>query len=193
MRKQPFYWLCLILLSARAVFSQQTVNIWATDPNVRENFGVEKLKTALNVAGYKVTLNKSIAKNGYQIVVGLATDPTFQKLTLGQKVTLAASFSKESFELLKQPTSPLFIAGADASGALYGCLELAEQLKKNQRLPQQLSLKDQPEMVLRGTCIGVQKPVYLPGREVYEYPYTPETFPWLYDKMQWIRSLDMMV
>lgn len=193
MRKQPFYWLCLILFSVKAVFSQKTVNIWATDPNARVNFGVEKLKTALNVAGYQVTLNKSITKNSYQIVVGLATDPTFQKLTLGQKVTLAASSSKESFELLKQPTSPLFIAGADASGVLYGCLELAEQLKKNQRLPQQLSLKDQPEMVLRGTCIGVQKPVYLPGREVYEYPYTPETFPWLYDKAQWIRYLDMMV
>jgi hypothetical protein len=48
------------------------------------------------------------------------------------------------------------------------------------------------EMVLRGTCIGVQKPYYLPGRTVYEYPYTPETFPWLYDKALWIEYLDML-
>jgi hypothetical protein len=47
-------------------------------------------------------------------------------------------------------------------------------------------------MVLRGTCIGLQKPYYLPGRTVYEYPYTPETFPWFYDKSLWIEYLDML-
>ncbi|MEO6000094.1 MAG: glycosyl hydrolase family 28 protein [Chitinophagaceae bacterium] len=48
-------------------------------------------------------------------------------------------------------------------------------------------------MVLRGSCIGVQKPVYLPGRGVYEYPYTPQTFPWFYDKKRWLQYLDSMV
>ena len=48
-------------------------------------------------------------------------------------------------------------------------------------------------MVLRGTCIGMQKSTYLPGRDVYEYPYTPETFPWFYDKKLWIQYLDSMV
>jgi len=27
---------------------------------------------------------------------------------------------------------------------------------------------------------------------VYEYPYTPETFPWFYDKALWIKYLDML-
>jgi len=53
-------------------------------------------------------------------------------------------------------------------------------------------MSDRPEMVLRGTCIGMQKTTYLPGRGVYEYPYTPETFPWFYDKALWIRYLDML-
>jgi hypothetical protein len=59
--------------------------------------------------------------------------------------------------------------------------------------PHNWHFPDQPEMVLRGTCIGLQKPDYLPGHDVYEYPYTPETFPWLYDKSLWIKYLDMMV
>jgi len=42
-----------------------------------------------------------------------------------------------------------------------------------------------------GASIGVQKPVYLPDRHVYEY--TPETFPWFYDKAHWIKYLDSMV
>ncbi len=71
----------------------------------------------------------------------------------------------------------ILIAGADASGALYGCLELAEQVRRAKALPDAIDLRDRPQMVLRGTCIGVQKPYYLPGRTVYEYPYTPETFP----------------
>ena len=54
-------------------------------------------------------------------------------------------------------------------------------------------LKDGPEMVLRGACVGLQKMTYLPGHGVYEYPYTPESFPWFYDKEQWIKYLDMLV
>jgi hypothetical protein len=54
-------------------------------------------------------------------------------------------------------------------------------------------MTDAPEMVLRGSCIGLQKTEYLPGHTVYEYPYTPESFPWFYDKEQWIEYLDMLV
>ena len=58
-------------------------------------------------------------------------------------------------------------------------------------LPEKLT--DGPEMVLRGACVGLQKMTYLPGHGVYEYPYTPESFPWFYDKEQWIKYLDMLV
>lgn len=85
------------------------------------------------------------------------------------------------------------IEGSDETGLLYGCLEFASQLKKLKKYPKTLNITDAPEMVLRGACIGVQKPYYLPGRNVYEYPYTPETFPWFYDKKLWIQYLDSMV
>src|SRR5574344_1793304 len=48
------------------------------------------------------------------------------------------------------------------------------------------------QMKIRGACIGLQKPVYLPGHGVYEYPYTPENFPWFYDKGLWVKYLDML-
>ncbi len=86
-----------------------------------------------------------------------------------------------------------YIKGSDATGLMYGCLEFASQLKKLKTYPKELNISDAPEMVLRGACIGVQKPYYLPGRTVYEYPYTPETFPWFYDKKLWIQYLDSMV
>ena len=47
-------------------------------------------------------------------------------------------------------------------------------------------------MKMRGACVGLQKTVYLPGHRVYEYPYTPENFPWFYDRDLWIRYLDLL-
>ncbi|TAH00205.1 MAG: hypothetical protein EAZ16_14020 [Sphingobacteriales bacterium] len=85
------------------------------------------------------------------------------------------------------------IEGNDETGLLYGCLEYAAQLKKLKAYPKKLNISDAPEMVLRGQCIGLQKSSYLPGRNVYEYPYTPEIFPWFYNKKLWLQVLDSMV
>ena len=85
------------------------------------------------------------------------------------------------------------ITGNDETGILYACLELAERIDREKKFPDNWKIKDAPEMVLRGQCIGLQKPYYLPGRNVYEYPYTPETFPWFYNKQLWIQVLDSMV
>ena len=39
----------------------------------------------------------------------------------------------------------------------------------------------------------MQKTYILPGRKVYEYPYTPELFPWFYDRALWTEYLDFLV
>lgn len=98
----------------------------------------------------------------------------------------------ESFTI-KSSGNKIIISGSDETGVLYGCLELAERIKALKAVPKNLDIADAPEMVLRGQCIGLQKSTYLPGRNVYEYPYTPETFPWFYDKKLWLQVLDSMV
>ena len=103
-----------------------------------------------------------------------------------------AAGKKEGFSIVTK-NNTTNIKGSDASGLLYGCLEFAAQLKKLKAYPKTLNITDAPEMVLRGQCIGLQKSTYLPGRNVYEYPYTPETFPWFYDKKLWLQVLDSMV
>ena len=47
-------------------------------------------------------------------------------------------------------------------------------------------------MKLRGTCVAMQKTFIMPGRHVYEYPYTPDLFPWFYDKKLWTEYLDFL-
>ncbi|GAB3688818.1 hypothetical protein GCM10027592_04340 [Spirosoma flavus] len=169
-----------VLAQSNTKKGQRVVISLPSASHVRVTYGVEKLKRAVQEAGYSVIVNPQIPKktNDYQIYVSLSS---------------GKDLKKEGFSIRKDGQQPMLLNGNDPSGVLYGCLELAEQVKNAGKLPQTINLTDSPEMVLRGTCIGVQKPTYLPGRDVYEYPYTPETFPWLYDKALWIRYLDMMV
>jgi len=122
---------------------------------------------------------------------------TVRALKLQQKnveivLSIQPNSKKESFRI-EGNAQRISITGNDASGVLYGCLALADTLKYRKQFPVRMAVQDAPEMVLRGACIGIQKPYYLPGRNVYEYPYTPEVFPWLYDKQLWIQYLDSMV
>ena len=103
-----------------------------------------------------------------------------------------SSSKKESFTI-NAKKNKITVSGNDESGILYGCLALADCIKRKKVFPQNVEIKDAPEMVLRGQCIGLQKSTYLPGRNVYEYPYTPETFPWFYDKKLWLQVLDSML
>lgn len=162
--------------------------------NPRIVFGAENLKQALEKAGYQSVIKTNSGKSDLETVItlGVFDDIDLLKKADALKIDLGKKTGKEGFRIFSKGKN-ILISGADPSGVLYGCLEVAGQVKKLGKLPASLSVTDQPEMVLRGACIGIQKPYYLPGRTVYEYPYTPENFPWFYDKDLWIKYLDMLV
>lgn len=174
--------------------AQKTIVI-STEQHVRVRFGAERISKALAKLNYPIKIEQKdkIGSVGNIIAIGVFSDKLFAN-HLPAEIKNKISFTKkEGYHIYTSKNGNIYIIGSDASGALYGCIELADQIKSNGKLPLQLTMSDQPEMVLRGTCIGLQKPDYLPGHDVYEYPYTPETFPWLYDKALWIKYLDMMV
>lgn len=143
------------------------------DAPKRVLFASEHLKTALTDAGYHVNMGEG---EGKTIRFALRNDSTLKK----EGFTITTTGNETT------------VYGNDGSGVIYGCRELIDHVtnQKNLDFP---DITDAPEMVLRGACIGLQKTEYLPGYNVYEYPYTPENFPWFYDKAQWIEYLDMLV
>lgn len=165
----------------------------SSSANARVLFGVKKLSKTLLANGYKVVLNSSIPKTNIflECFIGENTD-AFITTQLKKQATISLNQKKEGFIIVANQVS-LVIAGSDASGVLYGCMELADRIQQQKKLPLNITITDAPEMVLRGTCIGLQKSTYLPGRDVYEYPLTPTTFPWFYNKQLWIKVLDSMV
>lgn len=153
--------------------------ITAPSASERTLFGAQRLQVSLEKAGYKVRLKEGKKPSGRSVFLSETNDTTLKK---------------EGFHIFTSGKSTSVI-GRDGNGVLYGCQELVDRLSDSngelKAFP--ANLKDAPEMVLRGACIGLQKTTYLPGHGVYEYPYTPENFPWFYDKKQWIDYLDMLV
>ncbi len=171
----------LLVLTAVLLFScseNKAVVIVGDDAVPRIGFAKQKLSETLSELNFEVSLTSNQSENseGTIIVISEKKDEN----------------NKEGFKI-NTSGKTISIEGADATGALYGALELSDRIKKSGKIPLSLNFQDKPEMVLRGTCIGLQKTEYLPGRTVYEYPYTPESFPWFYDKAHWIEYLDMMV
>lgn len=194
--------LCLLLTgsapaasaeAAAAKPSARTI-VLPTGAHARLRYGAERLSAALQQAGYKATITEQDKLSGKKdlIVIGRADDALLRQSATAFHAQADKMPGKEGFSIVSGDNNTIVISGTDNSGALYGCLELAEQVQAQGKLADKIRLTDQPEMVMRGACIGVQKPTYLPGRQVYEYPYTPESFPWFYDKQLWVRYLDML-
>ena len=95
---------------------------------------------------------------------------------------------------LKFSKNKVQIIGNDANGTIHGANALVDHyLTHGHTLKsERKKLSSAPDMVMRGACVGLQKPTYLPGHKVYEYPITPENFPWFYDKALWLRYLDLL-
>lgn len=183
-----FSLLICLFLSLQLKAENFSIHTFGSKSN-RVDFAAQLLEDKLSKLGH-TSFKKSDGINNY-ILVNLS-DTKSTKFVQKTGLKLNELPKKEGFviQTLKNKT---YILGADGNGVIYGCLEIAEKSKDDGKLYKPAYQIDAPEMVLRGTAIGLQKPTYLPGRHVYEYPYTPENFPWFYDKLHWIEYLDMLV
>ncbi len=168
----------LVLTANSAAPKKENLSIiLPTKAGVRIKHGAEELQKGLNKIGYqtKIVYSGKLAKGRFI------------------QVSSEKSTGKESYNIKTDKRGNITISGGDDTGILYGFIALKEKVEKEKSLSRNINIEDKPEMVLRGTAIGIQKPDYLPGRDVYEYPYTPESFPWFYDKQHWIEYLDMLL
>jgi hypothetical protein len=100
--------------------------------------------------------------------------------------------AKEAF-LLRRLGNTIIVAGFDPSGVLYGAMELADRIRAAHSLPAELDYEDHPQLKLRGTALGLQRPEITYEGAEYDYRYTQDEFPWFYDKAEWTKYLDGLV
>jgi hypothetical protein len=190
--------ICLLLLctgkvQANTVLAKAITIVTPVAAHLRIAYGAAQITKVLTAKGYQVKLTHQMpaATASPVILIGLIQDALVKIEITKYKVKLSSQPGKEGFAI-NSVKNNIVVAGADNSGALYGCMELAEQIQTQGKLPAGLNMVDKPEMVMRGACVGVQKPALLPGRGTYEYPYTPQNFPWFYNKALWLRYLDSL-
>jgi hypothetical protein len=179
---------CRLLLAFAAVIA---VRLGAADvvrdpaAAPRVIFGADKLQAAL--AAMPAT---SIAR----VAIGRVDDAPIRELVARGTLRLSPGEPRapEGFVFAALDGGTMAVVGADDSGVLYGCLELAKRLGAGERFAAGFRFADAPAFVVRGPCIGMQKTYLLPERKVYEYPYTPAEFPFFYDKTFWRDYLDYL-
>lgn len=184
----------LLFTLAVAVHAEAVRIVLPNGASPRLAYGAERLAAALQEAGIETSVTHGAsAQSAGAIVVGRLSDDSMAAAIAAAGVGLKPGEpGKEGFVLVAKPGQSTVIAGADDSGALYGCIELAHRVHEARQLPSELRVVDHPAFVLRGPCIGMQKTYILPGRHVYEYPYTQELFPFFYDRAFWREYLDFL-
>ena len=195
MRTLPVWILSLSLVMLMGCHERKKVRIVTPGTtNARLAFGVNWLKGSLDSAGYEVEVTKDVSPDSAvtQVVVGGLSDTLVAGMLKRDHAYPDSLPGPEGF-VIRSRGHQFVIGGRDSSGTLYGCIALSDRIRSRGSLPDSVTDTEQPEMVMRGTCIGLQKTTLLPGRGVYEYPITEKNFPWFYNRKLWIKYLDMMV
>jgi hypothetical protein len=178
---KPGFWkisfVCLLLAGCDWLKAETVCIVVASNAAPRMVFGAEKLAEALKAVKLDAMITHSAKTSGREIVLNANLEDE----------------NAEAFWLMPGTNDDLGVLSGGDSGVFYGCLELAKIIREKKRWPfVYTKFLDAPAMKLRGACVGMQKPAILPGRKVYEYPYTPELFPWFYDKKLWTEYLDFL-
>ena len=170
-----FRTVCFLLFAASSLFAAEIAHSPDASPRIR--YGAERLQQAFAAHPNSAVQRVTLANRGDSAAPGALR---------------ADELRREGFILAAERDGVITIVGADDTGVLYGCLELARRVAAGETLKAGFRFTDAPAFVVRGPCIGMQKTYLLPGRKVYEYPYTPEEFPFFYDRAYWREYLDYL-
>ena len=139
--------------------------------DVRMEWGKKRLEASLKKAGYEL-------KPDGKLVVDISAET-------GQPQANGNVGPAESCRLVASK-GRVSIIGADPAGAMYGCIEIAQEVQRTGRLPDELNRCDGPKIALRGTCVLLMK------LGNYDLPVAPKEFPFFYDRRLWIEYLDFL-
>ncbi len=179
----------------------EQVTIMFAPGNKRLALAAQRLAATLEAAGYQARIQPPADVESYRAIPG----PKLHLGVRGQDALLDAMEAndlliyhngvpaREGFYIATCAGDLTVISGGDDTGALYGAVELCERIQASGAIPREIAFADAPAFTLRGPAIGLQKTTIDPGRKTYEYPITPDRFPWFYDKALWLKFLDNLV
>lgn len=170
--------------------------------NARMDLGIRRIAEALQEKGYEVrfaslpeTFEDYRLIEGKKIYVSIQDEDDFLQWLKEQELLVFHTQEPEGegFYIETCPAELTVISGGSDTGALYGCMEIKDRIDREGEFPAEITFGDAPVFKLRGPAVGLQKTKVEAPRLTYEYPITPDRFPWFYDKEMWIKFLDMLL
>lgn len=127
--------LSIIALSFPLLVFAETIGLFY-DSNVAQiKFAAGDVKTALESKGFAVEILPLTALNakyaGKKVVISLATDESVTELLAAQGESIPAGLGEQAYSLLTTTNTQksYWVLGGDANGAMYGGLQIAENIK----------------------------------------------------------------
>ena len=146
------------------------------DASPREQFGADELRSVLGSTPVDAPENA-------EILIGQRSSRLFDNFS---NIPAFAPGASEAFRLLRRGNQWLVI-GSDASGVLYGCLELSSRIRSAKALPEQIDFVDQPALRIRATNL-----FWMKTGGNYDWAVVPENFPWFFNRELMTRYLDLL-
>jgi hypothetical protein len=99
-------------------------------------------------------------------------------------------FNEQGYQV-EIENNQLHVGASNPNGILYALLDIAERIQNAEELPSQW--QEAPCLKYRGYTLGLQKQTsHYPDHKYYDWPITPENFPWFYDKAHLGHLLDTL-
>jgi Glycosyl hydrolase family 20, domain 2 len=173
--------LLVIALSWRSVLSAQPLTVSTTHHSRVIDYGLRKLAQSIRAHDYNVQPPSLTTQASANIVILLKTDDQVQQL-----YPTTQNLVPEGYQLIHRGDQ-LWIIGADETGAMYGTLDVAEQLQHNGKgLQKVLEKREEPRLSFRAIKFNLPIMAYRSSLSLTQQQDV------VFDPKFWESFLDMM-
>ena len=157
---QNLAWLLLTLFCSNSALRAEKIQLFFDSSTPQIAFAAGDIKAVLENQKHEVStqdLSKiSQAKDGRKIVLALASDKVVADQLASQGGKPASGLGDQAYALRTtgKPTSSYWIQGGDATGVMYGGLQIAENIKFNQ-LKETYNSEESPAILKRGIKLNL--------------------------------------
>lgn len=178
-----------LLIIVNVVFGQQrTINVRLIDSGEQLKYGAEAISKAVGDKKWK------IGKSNSEVLVIVASDSkSARSIAAKQGLSLPTKFNWQGYHLrvvAKPKQKTIYVLSGDETGAMYGCLDIAEAIRL-ETMDQIANSDHKPFMERRGIKFNIPLDLRTPS---YTDPSdaSQQNIPHVWEKEFWVRFLDQL-
>jgi len=190
------YTMCIMALVMPVMLFAETVGVFFDSNMAQCKFAAEDVRIALEAQSFTVEmLSLSSLDGSYankKVVIALATDSSVTNILKSQEGTVPSGLGEQAYGLrtTTTPQTSFWVLGGDANGAMYGGLQIAENITAN-GFSGTYNSQESPFLLNRGMKLNMpldkRIPTYIGG---WSSTSTMKAIPSVWDMTFWKKLID---